>query len=69
MYLGDDGVLVEPEHHFRCTYRVVWCPKYRRGVLTGPVETRLKEILRVVAAGLRVDIVVMKVMPDLSISG
>ncbi len=50
--------------YFRCTYHVVWCPKYRRGVLTGPVETRLKEIIRAVAAELRVAIVEMEVMPD-----
>ncbi|WP_204038566.1 transposase, partial [Micromonospora qiuiae] len=31
---------------YRCTYHVVWCPKYRRPVLTGDIDTRLKEIIR-----------------------
>ncbi len=29
---------------FRCAYHVVWCPKYRRKVLVGKVEERLKEL-------------------------
>jgi putative transposase len=29
---------------FRCTYHVVWCVKYRRKLLTGEVEAKLKEI-------------------------
>ena len=50
--------------YFRCTYHVVWCPKYRRGVLTDTVETRLKEILHTVAKELRASIVEMEVKPD-----
>lgn len=30
---------------YRCHYHVVWCPKYRREVLVGPIEDRLKEII------------------------
>ena len=30
---------------FRCAYHVVWCPKYRRKVLVGRVEDRLKELI------------------------
>jgi putative transposase len=26
-------------------YHLVWCPKYRKGVLLGQVETRLKELI------------------------
>ena len=29
---------------YRCTYHVVWCPKYRRKVITGDVDVRLKQI-------------------------
>ena len=29
---------------FRCAYHVVWCPKYRRKVLVGKVDERLKEL-------------------------
>jgi putative transposase len=30
---------------YRCTYDVVWCPKYRRKVIAGPVDDRLKQII------------------------
>src|ERR1700737_3540700 len=30
---------------FQCAYHVVWCPKYRRKVIGGRVEQRLKEII------------------------
>ena len=31
---------------FSCKYHVVWCPKYRRKVLIGKVESRLKKIIK-----------------------
>src|SRR5271156_3629114 len=30
---------------FQCAYHVVWCPKYRRRVIGGPMAARLKEII------------------------
>jgi putative transposase len=30
---------------FQCAYHVVWCPKYRRRVIAGRMEARLKEII------------------------
>jgi putative transposase len=30
---------------FQCAYHVVWCPKYRRRVIAGCMEARLKEII------------------------
>lgn len=30
---------------YSCKYHVVWCPKYRRKVLVGEVETRLRELI------------------------
>jgi putative transposase len=30
---------------FQCAYHVVWCPKYRRKVIGGAMEQRLKEII------------------------
>ncbi|HHY68239.1 MAG TPA: IS200/IS605 family transposase [Alicyclobacillus sp.] len=47
-----------------CKYHVVWCPKYRRKVLVGGVDERLKEILRAVADERRAEIIEMEVMPD-----
>jgi len=37
-------------------YHVVWCSKYRRKVLIGDVETRLKEIIRDVCNQLGADL-------------
>nr|WP_242652453.1 IS200/IS605 family transposase [Desulfofarcimen acetoxidans] len=30
---------------YSCKYHVVWCPKYRREVLTQGVDVRLKELI------------------------
>lgn len=49
---------------FSCKYHVVWCPKYRRKVLTGNVETRLKELIEQTCFEIKVDIIEMEIMPD-----
>lgn len=49
---------------YSCKYHVVWCPKYRRPVLTGEIELRLKELLKKYATELSVDIIEMEIMPD-----
>lgn len=49
---------------YRCAYHVVWCPKYRRPVLTGEVVPRLKEIARQVADERGATIIEMEVMDD-----
>ena len=49
---------------YSCKYHVVWCPKYRRKVLTNGVDVRLKELLLSYAANLSVDILEMEIMPD-----
>lgn len=49
---------------YSCKYHVVWCPKYRRRVLTSEVEERLKAILREVAEERQADIIELEVMPD-----
>mgnify|MGYP001564485577 CR=1 FL=1 len=49
---------------YSCKYHVVWCPKYRRPVLVGRVETRLKQIVRELARGRRAEIIELEVMPD-----
>lgn len=49
---------------FDCTYHVVWCPKYRRPVLTGRVEVRLKEVLRKICAEVGAEVLEVEVMPD-----
>lgn len=49
---------------YSCKYHVVWCPKYRRKVLVGKIETRLKEIIQETCAELSVEIIEMELMPD-----
>lgn len=49
---------------YSCKYHVVWCPKYRRKVLTGTVELRLKELIYEAAAEINFDIIEMEIMPD-----
>ena len=49
---------------YSCKYHVVWCPKYRRKVLCGEVERRLKELMFETAAELNVEIIEMEIMPD-----
>jgi len=49
---------------YRCNYHVVWCPKYRRPVLTGAVDERLKQIIREVCAERDAPIEAIETMPD-----
>lgn len=49
---------------YNLSYHMIWCPKYRRKVLVGPVETRLKELLLEKADELGCTIETMAVMPD-----
>ena len=50
--------------YYSCKYHVVWCPKYRRKVLIGAVEPRLKELIQEAAAEVNVEIIEMEIMPD-----
>ena len=45
-------------------YPIIWCPKYRRKVLEGDVEVRLKGLLHEKAKELEIEIEDMEVMPD-----
>ena len=47
---------------YSCKYHVVWCPKYRRKVLVGDVEARLKELVKNVCDDLKVELLEMEVM-------
>lgn len=49
---------------YRCTYHVVWCPKYRRGVLVDGVDDRLKEVINEVALEKGAEVIELEVMPD-----
>ncbi len=45
-------------------YHFVWCPKYRKSVLIGPVEQALKQLLAEKADALEIQIEALEVMPD-----
>lgn len=49
---------------FALKYHFVWCPKYRRPVLEGPVADRLREIIGSVAQELGLTVLALEVMPD-----
>ena len=49
---------------YSCKFHVVWCPKYRRKVLTDEIATRLKELIIETAEGINADVIEMEVMPD-----
>ncbi len=45
-------------------YHVIWCPKYRRRVIGGRVEIRLKEIIHEVVAECGGQVIQLETMPD-----
>lgn len=45
-------------------YHLIWCPKYRRSVLIGDVEKRLKQLLKQKANENDWKIETMEIMPD-----
>jgi putative transposase len=49
---------------YNCQYHVIWCAKYRRKVLVGEVELRLKEILAQVAVDVQCEIQEMETDQD-----
>lgn len=49
---------------YSCKYHIVWCPKYRRKILVGNVEARLKELIVESCTNMNVDIIEMEIMPD-----
>jgi len=49
---------------YSCTYRVVFCPKYRRKMLASPINDRLKAIIREVCGESQAELIEMEVMLD-----
>ena len=46
------------------TYHLVWCPKYRREVLTGPVAARLEQLICSKVSDLDGEVIALEVQPD-----
>lgn len=49
---------------YPCKYHIIWCPKYRRNVLTNGIDTRLKELLNNWQEELDYQIIEQEIMPD-----
>ncbi|MGH9918222.1 MAG: IS200/IS605 family transposase [Nitrososphaerales archaeon] len=49
---------------YSAKYHVIWCPKYRRRVLVGRIESRLKELIFEVVAEAGGEVIEVEVMPD-----
>ncbi len=49
---------------FSCQYHVIWCPKYRRKVLTDGIDTRLKELMVKHQSEIGYEVLDLEVMPD-----
>lgn len=49
---------------YNINYHFVWCPKYRRAVLTGPVADRLVELLKELVPTLDGEVLELVVRPD-----
>jgi len=49
---------------FSLKLHIVWCPKYRRKVLVGEVEERLKGLLREKSLELEMKVHALEIMPD-----
>jgi putative transposase len=45
-------------------YHFVWCPKYRRKLLVGKVETRLRALLQQKVEALGCKVLALEIMPD-----
>ncbi len=49
---------------YSCKYHVVWCPKYRRKVLTEAITKRLTTIMNEVCQEHQAEVLSLEVMPD-----
>ena len=49
---------------YRCAYHVVWCPKYRRPVIEGEIDARLKQVIHEVCAEHECNLIELETMPD-----
>jgi putative transposase len=57
-YAKNAGAVFSLKHH------IVWCPKYRRSVLTHPIDARLKALFAEIAAEHGMRLHAVEVMPD-----
>ena len=49
---------------YSCEYHIVWCTKYRRGVLTEPIQNRLKSLIYEKQKDYKYEAIEIEIMPD-----
>ena len=49
--------------HFM-NYHYIWCPKYRRNVLTGEIAKRTEQLINQKVKDLNCEVITLEVMPD-----
>lgn len=49
---------------FLCNYHIIFCPKYRKSILTGKLKNRLEKIIEDVAYENSCEILAKEIMPD-----
>ncbi len=57
-YMSSNNVI------YSCKYNVVWCPKYRRPVLTEPVAACLKDVIQNTCNKFEREMINVEIMPD-----
>jgi len=49
---------------YNINYHIVWCPKYRKPILTGKVKEFMEEQMHTISAAKGYEVLELKVMPD-----
>ncbi len=60
----DQNLRRHPHCVYVINYHLVWIPRYRKQILTGDIETRLKQLLGNIATQYGFEILAQEVMPD-----
>ncbi|GCC11279.1 transposase IS200 like protein [archaeon] len=60
LFFMETCVFTQPD----VAYHLIWCPKYRRKILIDTITKDLRELLKLKAKELDIEIEDMKVMPD-----
>ena len=60
----NDGYTYKEGIVYKNQFHIIWCPKYRRPVLTDGVDIRLKQVLYEIAEEKGITIKALEIMPD-----
>lgn len=64
MFILVNNYKIKNKSTYLLQYHVIWCPKYRRGVLIGKLKNRCEEIIKEAIHEKRCEITTMEIMPD-----